>query len=157
MRSLQSPNILWIHWRVYSFIANTSKGVLFLPPSDVCVRSFLYSFYTLIKLYCTKALSDQALSLAVDWILFFRRLRIWCLFWNNLSIPHILTNTGVMRPLISPTWWNMKSYLIEVLFYIFQISRETKRLFIIFCPFLELLAASFVCFLVGSLSFLIAL
>ena len=69
MRSLQSPNILWIHWRVYNFIANTSKGVLFLPPSDAYVRSFLYLLYTLIKLYYTKALSDQASSLALDWIL----------------------------------------------------------------------------------------
>ena len=49
---------------MYTAIANTSKGVLFLPPSDIYVRSFLYPFYTLIKLYCTKALSDQASSLA---------------------------------------------------------------------------------------------
>ena len=66
MRSLQPLDILWIHWRVYNSIANTGKGVLFLPPSDVYVRSFLYLFYTLIKLYCTKALSDQASSLAPD-------------------------------------------------------------------------------------------
>ena len=51
VRSLQPPDILWIHWRVYNFIANTSKAVLFLPPSDAYVRSFLYLFYTLIKLY----------------------------------------------------------------------------------------------------------
>ena len=38
-------------------------------PSDVCVRSFLYLFYTLIKLYYTKAVSNQASSLAADWIL----------------------------------------------------------------------------------------
>ena len=37
-----------------------------MPPSDVYVRSFLYLFYTLIKLYHTKALSDQASSLAPD-------------------------------------------------------------------------------------------
>ena len=66
VRSLQPPDILWIHWRVYNFIANTNKGVLFLPPSDAYVRSFLYLLYTLIKLYYTKALSDQALSLAPD-------------------------------------------------------------------------------------------
>ena len=60
MRSLQPPDILWIHWRVYNFIANTSKWVFFLPPSDAYVRSFLYLLYTLIKLYYTKALSDQA-------------------------------------------------------------------------------------------------
>ena len=46
MRSLQPPDILWIHWRVYNSIAN-------LPPSDVCVRSFLYLLYTLIKLLHT--------------------------------------------------------------------------------------------------------
>ena len=39
-----------------------------MPPSDVYVRSFLYLFYTLIKLYHTKALSDQASSLAPDGI-----------------------------------------------------------------------------------------
>ena len=66
VRSLQPPDILWIHWRVYNVIANTSEGALFLPPSDVYVRSFLYLFYTLIKLHYTKALSDQALSLAPD-------------------------------------------------------------------------------------------
>ena len=40
------------------------QGALFLPPSDVYPRSFLYLFYTLIKLYYTQALSDQASSLA---------------------------------------------------------------------------------------------
>ena len=62
MRSLQPPDILWL----YNFIVNTSKWVLFLPPSDAYVRSFLYLLYTLIKLYYTKALSDQASSLAPD-------------------------------------------------------------------------------------------
>ena len=62
VRSLQPPDILLIHWRVYNSTANTSKGVLFLPPSDAYVRSFLYLFYTLIKLYYTKVRSDQALS-----------------------------------------------------------------------------------------------
>ena len=66
MRSLQPPDILWIHWRVYNLIANASKGILFLPPSDAYVRSFFYLLYTLIKLYYTKALSDQASSLAPD-------------------------------------------------------------------------------------------
>ena len=66
VRSLQHPDILWIYWRVYNFIANTNKGVLFLSPSDAYVRSFLYLLYTLIKLYYTKALSNQASSLAPD-------------------------------------------------------------------------------------------
>ena len=51
---------------VYNFIVNTSKRVLCLPPSDTYVRSFIYVLYTLIKLYYTKGLSDQALSLAPD-------------------------------------------------------------------------------------------
>ena len=43
-----------------------NSRVLFLPPSDAYVRNFLYRLYTLIKLYYTKALSDQASSLAPD-------------------------------------------------------------------------------------------
>ena len=66
VRSLQPPDILWIHWRLYNFIANTNKGVLFLPPSDAYVRSFLYLLYTLIKLYYIKSLRYQALSVAPD-------------------------------------------------------------------------------------------
>ena len=66
VRSLQPPDILLIHWRVYNSTANTSKRVVFLSPSDTYVRSFLYLLYTLTKLYYTKVLSDQALSLAPD-------------------------------------------------------------------------------------------
>ena len=76
MRSLQPPDILWIHWRVYNSIANTSKGGTLLPPSDAYVRSFPYLLYTLIKLYYTKALSDPALSLALDWIHLLQRPKI---------------------------------------------------------------------------------
>ena len=47
----------------------TSREIFFLSPSDVYIKSLLYLFYTLIKLYCAKALSDQALSLAPVWIL----------------------------------------------------------------------------------------
>ena len=57
VRYLKPPDILWIHWRVHNFTANTNKGALFLPPSDAYVRSFLYLLYTLIKLSYTKALS----------------------------------------------------------------------------------------------------
>ena len=56
-------------WWLYNIQLKTSRGLLLLPPSDAYVRSFLYLLYTLIKLYYTKALSDQALSLAPDWIL----------------------------------------------------------------------------------------
>ena len=62
------PSLTDCRW-LYNIQLKASKGVLFLPPSDAYVRSFLYLLYTLIKLYCTKALSDQASSLAPDWIL----------------------------------------------------------------------------------------
>ena len=51
----------------YNIQLKPSRGALFLPPSDAYVRSFLSVLYTLIILYYTKALSDQASSLAPDW------------------------------------------------------------------------------------------
>ena len=45
VRSLQPPDILLIHWRVYNSTANTSKGALFLSSSNVYVRSFLSFLY----------------------------------------------------------------------------------------------------------------
>ena len=51
-------------WWLYNMQLKTSRRVLFLPPSDAYVRSFLYLLYTLIKLYYAKALSNQASSLA---------------------------------------------------------------------------------------------
>ena len=68
-----------------------ARRALFLPSSDVCVRSFLYLFYTLIKLYYTKALSNQALSLALDWILLLWRPRIPAFF--VVQLQHF-TSTG---------------------------------------------------------------
>ena len=69
---LSLTSCLWL----YNIQLETSRGVLFLHPSDAYVRSFLYLLYTLIKLYYTEALSDQASSLAPDWILLLRRPRI---------------------------------------------------------------------------------
>ena len=89
VRSVQPPDILLNHWRVYNSTANASKGVLFLPTSDAYVRSFLYPLYTLIKLYYTKALSDQALSLAQDWILLLRRPRIPASFHGSAATFHL--------------------------------------------------------------------
>ena len=63
----------------YDYITSNWRlagGLLFQPLSDAYVRSFLYLLYTLIKLYYTKALRDQALSMAPDWILLLRRPRI---------------------------------------------------------------------------------
>ena len=62
---LSLTGCLWL----YNIQLKTSRGVLFLPPSDAYVRNFLYLLYTLIKLYYIKALSDQASSLGPDSIL----------------------------------------------------------------------------------------
>ena len=48
------------------FLSSANIYSILLPSSDVYVRSFLYLLNTLIKLYYTKALSDQASSLAPD-------------------------------------------------------------------------------------------
>ena len=63
-------------WWLYNIQLKTSRGVLFLPSSDAYVRSFLYLLYTLIKLCYTKTLSEEASSLAPDWILLLRWPRI---------------------------------------------------------------------------------
>ena len=43
------------------FLLKTTEGALFLSPSDVYVRSFLYLFNTLIKLYYTKSSERSSL------------------------------------------------------------------------------------------------
>ena len=65
LSSLESE-ILTTHWTAREVPPLALVWTLFLPPSDVYVRSFLYLLYTLIELYYTKALSDQASSLAPD-------------------------------------------------------------------------------------------
>ena len=63
---------------------------LFLPPSDAYVRSFLYFIYPLLKLYYTKALCDQASSLAPDWILLLWKPRIPASFHSATTFHDIL-------------------------------------------------------------------
>ena len=58
-------------WWLYNIQLGSRRGVLFVPPSDAYVRSFLYFLYTLIKLCYTKALSNQVLSLAPGFFFFF--------------------------------------------------------------------------------------
>ena len=70
--------------------------VLFLPPSDAYVRSFLYLLYTLIKLYYTKALSYQASSLAPDWILL-RRPRILASLHGSETAFHLGGSSGFLQ------------------------------------------------------------
>ena len=78
-------------------MAKTSKGVFFLPPSDAYVRSFPYPFYTSVKLYCTKALSDQASSLAPDWILLFWRPRIPESFLGSATTFHLGGSSWIVQ------------------------------------------------------------
>ena len=92
VRSLQPPDILWIHWRVYNSTANTSKGGALLPPSDAYIRSFLYLIYTLIKLYYTHTHShtkyhplDRAVVITI---------RTSCL---GLSAQRCLANRGKLE------------------------------------------------------------
>ena len=47
-----------------------------MSPSDVYAQNLLYLFYTLVNLYYTTSVSDQASSLAPDWILLPQRPRI---------------------------------------------------------------------------------
>ena len=81
-------------------MANTSKGVLFLPPSDAYVRSFLYLIYTLIKLYYTKAVSDQASSLAPDWILLLQRPRIPVSLSDSATTFHLGGSSRILQDMI---------------------------------------------------------
>ena len=78
-------------------MANTSKGVLFLPPSDAYVRSFIYLLYTLKKLCYTKALSDQASSLALDWILLLWRPRIPASLHGSATTFHLGGFFGILQ------------------------------------------------------------
>ena len=82
---LSLTGCLWL----YNIQLKTSRGVLFLPPSDAYVRSFLYLLYTLIILYQTKALSDQVSSLAPDWILLLQEPRIPASWFNNNLSPFL--------------------------------------------------------------------
>ena len=72
-------------------------GVLFLPPSDVYARSFLYLLYTLIKLYYTKALSHQAFPLAPDWILLLLRPRIPASLRGSTANFHLGGLSGILQ------------------------------------------------------------
>ena len=71
--------------------------LLFLPPSDAYVRSFLYLLYTLIKLCYTKALSDQASSLAPDWILLLRGPRIPVSSHDSTTTFHLGGSSGILQ------------------------------------------------------------
>ena len=112
LRSLQTPDILLIHWRVYKSTANISKGALFLPPSDVYGKSFLYLLNILIKLYYTKGLSHQASGPGLNSSPpETKNPGVFSWFSNNLSlvIKKLPVNAGDMRHGFDP--WVRKSPL----------------------------------------------
>ena len=92
--SLQSKGLS----RIFSntTIQKHQFGVLFLPPSNVYVRSFLFLLYTLVKLYYTRALSDQALSLVPDWILLWRP-RIPASLRDSATTFHLGDSSGLLQ------------------------------------------------------------
>ena len=68
-----------LNWTDIKHLAKDQHGGhSFCPPSDIYVRSFLHLFYTLIKLLHKS--SDQASSLALDWIPLLQRPRILASF-----------------------------------------------------------------------------
>ena len=81
----------------YGNPSHPSQRVLFLPPSDAYVRSFFYLLYTLIKLYYTKALSNQASSLAPDWILLLRGPRIPVSSRDSKTTFHLGGSSGILQ------------------------------------------------------------
>ena len=89
VRSLQPPDILWIHWKVCNSIANTSKGELVPPP--------LYFNKTLWhKKSLLIALSDQASSLVRDWILLWRP-RIPASLHGSATTLHPGGSSGILQ------------------------------------------------------------
>ena len=75
-------------------------GHSFWPPL-MPVRSFLYLLDTLIKLYYTKALSDQASSLAPDWILLLRGPRIPASLRDSTTTFHLGGSSGILQDKVS--------------------------------------------------------
>ena len=73
------------------------RGVFFVHLSDVCVISFLYLLYTLIKLYYTKVLSNQASSLALDWILLLWRPRILASLRDSATTCHLGGSSWIVQ------------------------------------------------------------
>ena len=123
---------------LYNIQLKTSRGVLFLPASDAYVRSFLNLLYTLIKLYYTKALSDQVLSLAWYWILLLRMPRIPAFCGSATTFHHLwvqYTGSEIYEPSQphTPSYATVQPFLdvivnrISVLFRCFQFSRDWNK------------------------------
>ena len=90
-RLSSSSDYITSSWRL-------ARGVLFLPASDAYVRSFLCLLYSLIKLYYTKALSNQASSLVMDWILLLWRPSVPVSFCGSATTFHYDFSAVVWKP-----------------------------------------------------------
>ena len=123
---------------MYNILLKADRGHSF--PTFWCLCQKLYLFYTWIKLYYTKALSNQALSLALDWISLLWRLRIpesfmaqqqpfksklpkekrkKNVFTGWWSLPKNRENIKVKDLLI---WWHTKFLFLSFFFLIPRIS-----------------------------------
>ena len=97
VRSLQPSDILWIHWRVYDCIANTSKRVLFLPPFwCLCQKPSLSPLY-FNKTLSHKPLSVPASSLDPDRILLLQRPRTPSSLRDSATIFHLGGSSGILQ------------------------------------------------------------
>ena len=72
------------------------RGTLFAPFWCLCQKLSLSPF-TLIELYYTKALSDQASSLAPDWILLLRGPRIPVYSCDSTTTFHLGGSSGILQ------------------------------------------------------------
>ena len=71
---------------MYNIWLKTNRAGTLSAPLWCLVRSFLYLFYTLMKFYYTKALSNQASSLVLGWILLLRGPEFQCLLWFSSNV-----------------------------------------------------------------------
>ena len=113
---------------LYNIQLETSRGALFLTPSDAYVRSFLYLLYTLIKLYYTKALSHQASSLVPDWILFFQGPRIPASLRDTTIFHHVGFSWEM---LVYTTYFLLfsikkKNFYFEIILNSLEVAKRTK-------------------------------
>ena len=80
------------------------------------MRSFLYLLYTLIKFYYTKALSDQTLSLAPDWILLLWGPRIPVSLCDSTRTFHLGDLSGILQDKVRMLGALVLCYLSELIF-----------------------------------------
>ena len=72
--------------------------MLFLPPFDAYVRSFLYLLFTLIKLYYTKLWAIKpCLWPQIEFFFSSGGQESWCLFWGSATAFHLGGSSGIFQ------------------------------------------------------------